>query len=227
MPSLTQLLADHGSLLILDAASLNVQVGFLRRGTPGLWHSSREEASTGIFAGAEALLTRGGLKLDAIGAFIFCEGPGSMLGIRTVAMALRTWAVLKVRPVYAYQSLALAGRHEWQQKASRSFTVIADARRDSWHCQSVGADGVMPPLQRRLAAELPAGELVTPADFRAWAPPPRALVTGSYDLARMLPAIADGAYFHATGMPNAFQHEAPEYKKWSAQIHRAAPAPLS
>ena len=227
MPSLTQLLADHGSLLVLDAASLNVQVGLLRGSTPALWHSARQEAGTGIFAGADALLTGAGQRLDGLGAFVFCEGPGSMLGIRTVAMALRTWAVLKVRPVYAYQSLALAGRYEWQQKAPRSFTVIADARRDSWHCQSVGADGGMTPLQRKPAVELPAGELVTPADFRSWALPPRPAVTCRYDLALILPAVADGDYFHAAGMPDAFQHEAPEYKKWSAQIHRAATVPLA
>ena len=226
MPSLTQLLAEHGSLLVLDAASLNVQVGLLRRGAPALWHRARQEAGTGIFAGADALLAGAGLKLATIDAFIFCAGPGSMLGIRTTAMALRTWAVLQARPVYAYQSLALAGRHEWRQKAPRGFTVIADARRDSWHCQPVGADGVMPPLQRQPAAELPAGELVTPADFRAWAPSPRPVATCRYDLALIFPAVADGDFFQATDLPDAFQHEAPAYRKWSAQIHRAAPAPL-
>ena len=226
MPSLTQLLAGHGSLLVLDAASLNVQAGLLRPSAPPFWHRARQEAGTGLFAGADTLLTGAGLELDRIGAFVFCEGPGSMLGIRTVAMALRTWAVLQVRPVYSYQSLALAGRYEWQQKPPRSFTVIADARRESWHCQPVGLDGVMPPLQRVAAAALPASELVTPADFRSWAAAPRPAVTCSYDLGAILPAVADGDYFQAAEMPDAFQHEAPAYKKWSAQIHRAAPAPL-
>jgi tRNA threonylcarbamoyladenosine biosynthesis protein TsaB len=201
-----------------------VQVGLLRSGQPALWRKSPEEAGRGIFAGTQVLLTEAGLALDAIGAFVFCEGPGSMLGIRTVAMALRTWQVLRPRPAYAYQSLAVAGHLEWMQAERRSFAVITDARRDTWHCQQIDADGRISALQRVPAAELPAGEWVTPEHFRAWAPPPRPASACSYDLAGIFPALADGDYFRAVDAPDAFQHDAPDYKKWSAQIHSAATA---
>ncbi len=224
MPSLTQLLTSHARLLILDAASTHVQVGLLRRGAPDLWRLSAEEAGTGIFSGAEALLRESGLKIGDLGAFIYCEGPGSMLGIRTVALALRTWQVLAPRPVYAYQSLAVAGQFAWAQQPPRAFTVIADARRDTWHCQPVGADGRMPALQRLPAAALPAGEWLTPENFRAWAPSPRPAAPCPYELAAIFPAIAGGDHFQATTAPDAFQHEAPAYRKWSAQIHQAATA---
>lgn len=221
MPSLTQLLASHGRLLVLDAASQRVQVGLLQPGAPAIWHGSMSEAGLGLFSGAAAVLKCAGLGLPDIGAFVFCEGPGSMLGIRTVAMALRTWLVLQPRPVYAYQSLALAGQFAWSRNRGKSFSVLADARRDTWHVQSVGADGRMPPLQRVPAAGLPAGELLTPENFRAWAQPTRPVATSSYDLAGVFPAIANGEFFHAVDAPDAFQHEAPEYRKWSAHIHRA------
>ena len=224
MPSLTQLLTTHNRLLVLDAASKKVQVGLLRAGAPDVWRNTEEEAGTGIFASTDVLLTTAGLRVADIGAFVFCEGPGSMLGIRTVAMALRTWQVLALRPVYAYQSLAVAGRFAWTLNAPRDFTVIADARRDTWHCQPVAADGRMPPLQRVPAAGLPAGELLTPENFRAWAPPPRPAASCGYDLAKIFPVITDGEHFHPVEAPDAFQHEAPAYKKWSAQIHRAATA---
>lgn len=220
MPSLTQLLASHGRLLILDAASQRVQVGLLQPGAPASWHGTMQEAGIGLFSGTEAVLKSAGFGLPDIDAFVFCEGPGSMLGIRTVAMALRTWRVLKPRPVYACQSLAVAGQFAWTQQA-RSFAVIADARRDNWHVQSVGTDGRMPPLQRVPGAGLPAGELITPENFRTWVQPPRPAAICGYDLAKIFPAIADGEFFHAVDAPDAFQHEAPDYKKWSAQIHRA------
>ncbi|HKB58110.1 MAG TPA: peptidase M22 [Lacunisphaera sp.] len=223
MPSLTQLLTSHGRLLLLDAASQRVQVGLLQPDAPAVWHATMQEAGIGLFSGAESVLKSAGFGLPDVGAFVFCEGPGSMLGIRTVAMALRTWQVLKPRPVYAYQSLAIAGQFAWTQQA-RGFAVIADARRDTWHVQSVGADGRMPPLQRLPAAGLPAGELLTPENFRAWVQPPRPAAAGGYDLAKIFPAIADGEFFHAAAAPDAFQHGAPEYKKWSAQIHRAPTA---
>ena len=224
MPSLTQLLASHGRLLVLDAASTHVQVGLLRAGAPALWRGFDDEAGTGIFAGTEAVLREGGTKLAEVGAFLFCEGPGSMLGTRTIAMALRTWQVLQPRPAYAYQSLAVAGHLAWTQ-VPRAFAVIADARRDTWHVQSVGADGQRAPLQRVAATALPAGELLTPENFRAWAPYPRPTAACSYELAKIFPTLGDSDYFRPVEAPDAFQHEAPEYKKWSAQVHSAATAP--
>jgi tRNA threonylcarbamoyladenosine biosynthesis protein TsaB len=224
MPSLTQLLTSHHRLLILDAASKRVQVGLLCAGSPAIWRSTEAEAGTEVFANADALLKGAGLKVCDIGAFVFCEGPGSMLGIRIVAMALRTWEILAPHPIYAYQSLAVAGRFAWMQKAPRNFTVIADARRETWHCQPVGADGRMPALQRVAAAAVPRGEVLMPENFRAWAPPPCPAAVCGYDLAEIFPAIANGGHFHRVAVPDAFQHEVPKYKKWSAQIHRAATA---
>ena len=223
MPSLTQLLADHRRLLVLDAASAGVQVGLVRSDAPARWHRTDDEAGTGIFAGTDALLREAGLKVADLGAFVFCEGPGSMLGTRTIAMALRTWQVLKPRPAYAYQSLAVAGRYAWTQ-TPRARAVIADARRDTWHVQVVGADGTLPPLQRMAANELPAGELLTPENFRAWAPPPRPAAQCSYDLAKIFAALGTDDLFRPVAAPDAFQHEAPEYKKWSASVHSAATA---
>jgi tRNA threonylcarbamoyladenosine biosynthesis protein TsaB len=177
------------------------------------------EAGTEVFSSSTALLHEAQLKLEEVRALVFCEGPGSMLGIRTVAMALRTWQVLTPRPAFAYQSLAVAAHFEWTQRDRRAFAVIADARRDTWHCQQVAADGRLAPLQRLPAAELPAGEWVTPADFRAWAKPQRPAGTCSYALAEIFPTLADGDFFRPVAAPDAFQHDAPEYKKWSAHIH--------
>ncbi len=222
MATLVQLLANHGSILVLDAASTTAQAGLLRADGPACWHRADDEAGTALFSGTEAVLKAAGLKLAAVGAFVFCEGPGSMLGTRTVAMALRTWQVLQPRPAYAYQSLAVAGRFAWTL-APRNFAVMADARRDTWHLQAVDADGRLSPLRRIAATELPARELLTPENFRAWATPPRPAAPCSYDLARIFPAISGDNLFCLVDAPDAFQHEAPAYKKWSAQVHRAAP----
>ena len=147
-----------------------------------------------------------------------------MLGTRTIAMALRTWLALRPRPTYSYQSLALAARFAWSQQARRDLSVIAGARRDTWHCQAIRTDGSLPPLMRLAVGELPAGEFLVPENFRTWTEPPRPAATVRYDLATLVPVIMDGDYFTATDVPDAFQHQAPEYKKWSAQAHSAATA---
>jgi len=224
MPSLSQLLTNHSGLLVLDAASTRVQTGLLRCGKPAIWHAASGEAGAEIFHGTEAVLREAGASLEEVGAFLFCEGPGSMLGIRSVAMALRTWQVLQPRPIYAYQSLAVAGRFAWSRAAGREFTVIADARRDTWHCQRVHADGELPPLQRVPSAELAGGEYVTPESFRAWAEPPTPALPCNYDLSAIFASLENEDLFRQTDLPDAFSHAAPEYKKWSAQIHQAPTA---
>jgi tRNA threonylcarbamoyladenosine biosynthesis protein TsaB len=223
MSSLTQLLASDRTLLVMDAASTRVQVGLVQQGRAQEWRSVEGEAGTDLFVVTDSLLKDAASTLSDVGAFVFCEGPGSMLGIRTVAMAVRTWQVLKPRPAFAYQSLAIAARFAWSTQP-RALAVIADARRESWHVQTVGIDGTFGAIQRTPSAALPSGELLTPEKFRAWSALPRPAGLCTYDLAKLFPAVADIDLFRAAGAPDAFQHEAPEYKKWSAQIHSSATA---
>jgi tRNA threonylcarbamoyladenosine biosynthesis protein TsaB len=219
MASLAQLLASHRRILVLDAASSRVQVGLIQP-DGSRWQVAEAEAGHALFAGTDAVLREAGLGVGDLDAFIFCEGPGSMLGTRTVAMALRAWKTLRDRPAYAYQSLALAACGEYA-RAPRACHVIADARRDTWHCQAIAADGSLPPLQRLAARDLPGGETLTPACFRAWADLPPGTATCPYDLEHLLPVAASRDLFRAVDAPDAHQHDAPDYKRWSAQVHSA------
>ncbi|MCX6952257.1 MAG: peptidase M22 [Verrucomicrobia bacterium] len=213
MPSLRQLLAAHAPVLLLDAASSRVQAGWL----PGpdlaqsRWATSDEETGVGLFRSVEAL----GVDLGAAGAFVFCDGPGSVLGIRTTAMALRTWGILRARPMFAYSSLALVAHALGRPEIG----VIADARRELWHHYNLGGK-----LRRLPTAEL-TGELVMPARFRHWSQPPAGLTEVPYALADLLPCVADADLFRPTDAPDAFLHEEPSYVTWTPQIHRAPAAP--
>jgi tRNA threonylcarbamoyladenosine biosynthesis protein TsaB len=206
MPSLRQLRAEFASLLLIDAASSEVQVGWLTA-TRDSWKSSQQDAGIGVFANIEAL----DIDLSAVDAFIFCEGPGSLLGIRTVAMALRTWNVISTRPVFAYQSLAVVAHALGQPDA----TVIADARREAWHAYRMGGK-----LERIPASEL-TGLLVTPEPFRNWSALPAGVTRVPYSLPELFAKIEDDDLFHPTDAPDAFLHQAPSYVTWSPQIHRA------
>ncbi len=211
MPSLRQLLTDHGSALLLDAASTRVQVGWFSSAeiAAARWETSDEETGVGLFRCIEKL----GIEVNAAGAFIFCEGPGSVLGVRTCAMALRTWSVLKPRPMFAYSSLAVVAQAVGRPEVG----VIADARRDSWHHLTLGGK-----VRRLPTAEL-TGELVTPENFRHWSTPPVNLKQVPYSLAAPLPqpSMIEADLFRAIDAPDAFLHEEPSYVMWTPQIHRA------
>lgn len=212
MPSLRQLLAAHTPLLVLDAASARVQVGWFATSDPAAarWKTSTDEAGIGVFRGIEQL----GIDVNAARAFGFCDGPGSVLGIRTVAMALRTWNTLRPRPIFAYHSLAVVAH----ALGKNDVTVVADARRDLWHAFQIGGT-----LRRVPATEL-TGELAMPENFRHWSPLPAGVAALPYSLAELLPRTADADLFRATDAPDAFLHEEPSYAKWTPQIHRAPAA---
>jgi tRNA threonylcarbamoyladenosine biosynthesis protein TsaB len=212
VPSLTQLLAAHPVVLLLDSASARVQAALWPgTGAAPLWRARDEEAGNGLFACAEELLAAGGRTIADVNAFVFCEGPGSVLGVRSAAMALRVWRVLNpAARLFAYQSLSLVSHALGDPAAS----VIADARRGSWHVARPGA-----PLRRLATAEL-AGDLVMPEHFRHWTPLPAQVRRTPYDLAALFPRAADVDLFHATDAPDAFLHEEPAYATWTPQVHQ-------
>lgn len=207
MPSLREVSAQSPTI-VLDAASSLVQVGVLADPAgPWRWHSSTEESGVALFSCLERL----GVAPASVNTWLYCDGPGSILGIRTVAMALRTWAVLWPRPIFSYTSLALVAHALGRPEVG----LIADARRDTWHHFSLQGG------LRRVDTAALAGELVMPEGFRHWSQPPPHVALVPYLLADLLPQVIDAPLFRATSAPDAFLHEEPRYATWTPQIHRA------
>jgi tRNA threonylcarbamoyladenosine biosynthesis protein TsaB len=241
MFTLRALLDRHPTLLLIDSASARIQVGLLRHSREPLWEAANEEAGSALFSLTEKLLVRASasslhlsgaapasssspshksLPLSAIDAFVFCDGPGSVLGIRTAAVALRTWCALHPRPSYAYTSLAIVAHSLALNETLRDFSVISDARRETWHRVTVDSSGSVSPLHRTPASEL-TGPLVLPENFRHWSALPPGTRTVPYDLATQLPALATTPLFIDAPEPDAFLHEEPSYQTWTPKIHRA------
>lgn len=229
MPSsLRQLLARHPSLLIVDTCSPRTEVSLWLHdpAAPGPRPASTcavdGEASGALpVAVARALAepAAGKRRVQDLDAIAFCDGPGSVLGIRLAAAALRAWRA--VRPglaLYSYHSLPLLAL------AHPGLAIVADARRDSWHA-------ALPSSPRQLVrvpgAELAAlGPLGTPDNFRRWSalPPgaePRPL---PWSAAALLAAAPDEALFDDAPEPEAFLHEAPAYAAWTPRVHQAPAA---
>ena len=207
MSSFRHLLADHAPVLLLDACSARVQIGWLVDATNMRWAASDAEAGIGVFNGIKEL----GISPQDAGALVYCDGPGSILGIRTVAMALRIWNVLAPKPTFSYHGLQLLAHSLGRPE----LTIIADARRDTWHSFKLGSA-----LRRVPTAEL-AGELATPEGFRHWSTLPPSATQVPYSLAAIVPRILDLNLLKATDAPDAFLHEEPSYVTWTPQIHRA------
>ncbi len=216
MPALAELITAHAPLLLLDTASARVQVGLYETESNVRWAVADEDAGTGVFR----CLAELGAEPASVRAFIFCEGPGSVLGIRTAAMVLRTWAALEARPLFAYRSLEVVAR----SLGRKGLSVIADARRDTWHCLTLADDGNPGPLNRVPTAEL-TGPLVMPEGFRHWSALPAGVERTPYCLETLLPAVTHLDLFRPTSDPDAFLHQEPVYATWTPHIHRAPGTP--
>ena len=193
--------------VLIDCASAVIQVGELTPSGGSRWARSETEAGLGLFACLEEL----SIAPDRVESWVFCTGPGSILGIRTAAMALRTWGVLRTAPIHAYLSLALVS----QSQVGPEVPVIADARRDSWHVFT-RTDGL-----RRVPAMEMKGPFLTPAGFRHWSPLPSGTTEVSYDLPTLLPKVRHVPLLSPCPEPDAFLHEQPSYVTWTPAIHRA------
>lgn len=223
MPALAPLVAAHRATLVIDSASATVQAGLFVPDRAPVWRQSTAEAGIAVFACAAEVLAAAGRGVRDLGACVFCEGPGSILGIRTVAMALRTWQAVREQelPVFAYRSLELVAHALAAAGTPVPFTVIADARRDTWHCVDVGAGGPGP-LRRvpRDGLADAGGALFMPAGFRAWVAPPRPAAEVPYALADLWRGREQAELLRPAPQPEAFLHEDPAYVMWTPQVHR-------
>lgn len=213
MKSFHCILELHPRLVVIDASSTATQVGlFAPERAEWRFTERSQEAGEALFDCFNAL----GLQVRAVDAFAFCEGPGSILGIRTVAALIRTWCAFQAKPVFAYRSLDLLA---WSY-AEPDTGYIADARRDYWHLVRTDASGRPSPLRRVRLTELPS-RLRMPSTFRSWATLPPELVMIPYQLSALLPRVIHAPLLHAQAEPDAFQVEPTDYVRWSPAIHRA------
>lgn len=199
-----------GPVLLLDAAASPVQVGLIRPSGEAGWSTPPGEPGVAVFQALEEL----GANLSKVRGWIFCEGPGSILGIRTVAMALRSWTLLHPAPVHRYLSLAVLAHALGKPAAG----IIADARRETWHHQRAGE-----PLRRLPTRDLQP-PLFLPATFRTWSKLPAGVQVTPYDWTQMLPRVWDADLLRPAAAPDAFLPEDPSYVAWTPRIHQAPAA---
>ena len=124
-------------LVIDGSAREGVRVGVLADGrwvAESVVVAGALEATTDLVA---EVLKQAHLKFTDIKSYAVCIGPGSMLGIRVSAMAVRTWATLYQRPIYVCESLKLLAVHSLEQGVKTPFAVINESRLKRWNFLSV------------------------------------------------------------------------------------------
>jgi tRNA threonylcarbamoyladenosine biosynthesis protein TsaB len=215
----------RGSWLLLDASGVTVRAGVWQNARWLAWRESEAPALEAVFAGVQAVLAEARVPLAELGGYMYIEGPGSVLGLRVAAMAIRGWQTDaaarpggKTKPVLACGSLPLAAALALAGGTPPPFGVFTEARQRHWHVLEVngsegGQDGIQP-VREVLENELPSGTLFHLPARKAWhkAPPH----------ARPLPAslrdhpeiLSRPDLFRLVETPTPYAVNPPTYKKW-------------
>lgn len=208
-------------ILYVDAASPVVAVGLQTDPLPEstIWRHVEAKADVAMFQAAEELLRNSALAVADLRAIVFCEGPGSLLGIRLAAMMIRTWSILpRKHPlvVFGYRSLQLLAADLLDSGRRPPFRIITDARRQSWNVLAVSAEGEVEKITRVPAGELNADEspVFYPQEFRSWQPMPDLAQAVSYRPETIATFGATSGLLHPVESPDAFMTEMPTYKTW-------------
>jgi len=207
--------------LVLDgSARAGVRVGVLAGGRWVGQGISPDGALEGLFGCVEAALADAKLSLADIRSFALCVGPGSVLGIRIAALAVRSWSALEPRPIFVWESLSALARSALVAGEKGPFLVAVESRLKRWHALEVAADGSLGAPFEAEAAELNSagrrlfacGEVaVTALPAHVPVPPPWSA----------LPALlAQPGFLREEARPDAL-NVAQDFATWSGERHRA------
>jgi len=209
--------------LVLDgSARQGVRVGVLQGGRWVAEAVSAEGALEATFACAEQALTQAGLRVGDVRSFAVCVGPGSMLGIRVTAMAVRAWAVLQPREIWVWEPLPALAAALRLHGVGTAFSVVAESRLKRWHVVSVDERGLPGPAREREPEQVAglAGRVFSVSPAAASVAPTAQVVAEAWpDLPQV---FAQGGVLRREPHPEAL-NAAADFATWSGERHRATP----
>ncbi|MCZ6671865.1 MAG: hypothetical protein O7C75_02895 [Verrucomicrobia bacterium] len=208
-----------------DCSTLGVRVGVLGDGGWLAYRNHSGEVALALFEAVKEVLSQASLSLGQLAGFIFCEGPGSTLGIRINAMALRTWNSLgnKPRPVFAYKSLEAAAILVRLSEANDSaFTLFSDLRKNAWNACSGNSDGSTSTIEvvpkESLGNWKERRYFIQQRLYSPGAPPESEPL--NYDLEPLGASDDFINLFQPVEQPAVYQTTTTQFKKWVPQRHR-------
>ncbi len=216
-------MAPDNPSLVVDGSSVSTFVGLL--GTDDKWVSQvcQECAPLeGLFPSVEKTLNAVQFPISEIKNFIYCEGPGSVLGLRLCAMAIHTWGCLcePTAHYFSYNSLELSAQLVVLDNPNMNQALlISDWKKDAWNSIVIrkGRSGCVVKMDDRAVNNWKDGPLFYLPQRKGWQEIPEKAITLEYSPQRLPEAMhllkkTKKIELYTTNM-NVFQ-------KWIPQRHR-------
>ena len=213
-------MSAHEPCLVLDgSARAGVRVGVLSGGRWVGQGLSPDGALEGLFGCVEVALAEAKLKLGDIRSFALCVGPGSVLGIRIAALAVRSWSALEPRPIFIWESLAGIARSALTVGEQGPFLVAVESRLKRWHALEVSADGSLGAPFEAEAAQLNSSGHRVLASSDAAAGVLTSHVAVPHPWSALPTFFAQSGFLRAESRPDAL-NVANDFATWSGERHR-------
>ena len=209
--------------LVIDGSGSAVFAGVL--GPDGNWLAQSEQDGApleSLFPSVEATLEAAQLNLTDIRSFIYCEGPGSVLGLRLCAMAIETWSRLHPESAhyFAYNSLQLTAALIGEDTPGiDNALLVSDWKKGAWNAVKI-QHGQPGPTEVADDATIASwtGPLYHLPQRKGWQKPPANATPVQCSPQRLLevlhlPKPTESVELYASGI-NVFQ-------KWTPERHRA------
>ena len=214
----------NGPGLVVDGSGASVFVGLL--GADGKWKSTISQASSpleGFFSSVETVLHSAQCQISDVSNFIYCEGPGSVLGLRLCAMAIRTWGYLSKQPsvrYFAYNSLELtASLIVMDNPDVNNALLISDWKKNVWNSIKIegGKHGAITTVDDQMVNSQKDVPLFYLPQRKGWQKIPESVHTLEYSPQR-LPEVWH--LLKRTKEIELYASNMNVFKKWVPQRHR-------
>ncbi|MEN8661609.1 MAG: hypothetical protein ACN4GF_06110 [Lentimonas sp.] len=213
------------SALVIDGSGCSVFTGVL--GDDGTWLA--QSSLTGapleqLFPSVEAVLQKAGLKLSALQSFVYCEGPGSVLGLRLCAMAVETWSRLYPHSAhyFAYNTLQLCAQllckdHELPART----LLVSDWKKGAWNAIHIndGQISATTVVDDATIAEWD-GALYHLPQRKGWQKPPANAQSINYTPERLPELLNDLDWLRSTEGVELYSSGVNTFAKWTPDRHR-------
>lgn len=211
-------------ILFLDASSPTVQVGVLYKNKWVGYFRSKEEVLQSLFQGVEISLKMAGMELEEITGFAYCEGPGSLLGVRVVAMAIRGWMELeffKEKKVYGYNSFEVSLELIRKLYGHDSFYyVVSGSRKGVWNILGSEAEGNVYEIEEEELKKLKRDLWYFKQRKLLFKEGDLHLREFDYNLENCAESFKEKRLLRIMEEPDVLSVREPEYVKWDSKRHQ-------
>lgn len=212
--------------LVIDGSGSAVFAGVLGPNQQWLARSELSGAPLEqLFPAVESVLKDAGLALSELRSYLYCEGPGSVLGLRLCAMAIETWSRLYPQSAhcFAYNTLQLSAALLRRDVAlPEQALLISDWKKGAWNAVYLNAGQIGATCVVE-SAELEAwtGALYHLPQRKGWQSPPPQATPLRFAPGRLHEVLDQPGLLRATAGVELYANGVNTFAKWTAERHRA------